>query len=75
MQQEVLNNHDEKHQAEMQMLCAQLSEVSEEKEQEFLARKMMEVELRNRATDLSRRITTLEADLYTKKEETKIKVT
>lgn len=74
LQQEVLSNHDEKHQTEMQMLRTQLLEASEEKEREFSARKTMEKELRNRAAELSGRLTTLEAELCAKKEENKTKV-
>lgn len=74
MQHEILSNHDNKHQTETQMLHSQLFEVSEEKDREISARKIMETELRNRAAELSRRITILESDLPTKKEENKIKV-
>jgi len=74
LQQEVLNDHDGKHQAEMQLLRSQLLEVSEEKEQEISVRKIMETELRNRATELTKRVATLEAELCAKKEENKIQV-
>jgi hypothetical protein len=69
-----MNNHDGKHQTEMQLLRSQLLEVSEEKEQEISVRKIMETELRNRATELTKRIATLEAELCAKKEENKIQV-
>ncbi|KAH0956184.1 hypothetical protein HN011_002950 [Eciton burchellii] len=74
LQQEVMNNHDGKHQTEMQLLRSQLLEVSEEKEQEISVRKIMETELRNRATELTKRIATLEAELCAKKEENKIQI-
>ncbi|XP_070153196.1 putative leucine-rich repeat-containing protein DDB_G0290503 isoform X1 [Polyergus mexicanus] len=71
LQQEIINNHDNKHQAEAQLLRSQLLEVSEEKEREISMRKTMETELRNHATELSRRIIALEAELCAKKEENK----
>lgn len=74
LQQEIINNHDDKHQAEAQLLRSQLLEVSEEKEQEISMRKTMEIELRNHATELSRRIIILEAELCAKKEEKKTMV-
>lgn len=74
MQQEVLNNHDKKHEAETQILRSQLLKVSEEKEREFLVRKTIESELRNRAAELSKRITTLEIELCAKKEQNKMRV-
>ncbi|KMQ89388.1 hyaluronan mediated motility receptor [Lasius niger] len=71
LQQEIIGNHDDKHQAEVQLLRFQLLEASEEKEREISIRKTMETELRNRATELSRKITALEAELCAKKEENK----
>ncbi|KAL6448406.1 hypothetical protein ACFW04_000378 [Cataglyphis niger] len=71
LQQEIINNHDDKHQAEAQLLRSQLLEVSEEKEREISMRKAMETDLRNHATELSRRIIVLEAELCAKKEENK----
>lgn len=74
MQQEIISNHDDKHQAEVQLLRFQLLEVSEEKEREISTRKTMETELRNRVAELLRKITILEAELYAKKEENKTMV-
>lgn len=74
LQQEIINNHDDKHQAEAQLLRSQLLEVSEEKEREISMRKTMETDLRNHATELSRRIIALEAELCAKKEENKTMV-
>lgn len=74
LQQEIIGNHDDKHQAEAQLLRFQLLEASEEKEREISIRKTMETELRNRATELSRKITALEAELCAKKEENKTMV-
>lgn len=74
LQQEVLNNHDKKHEAETQILRSQLLEMSEEKEREFSARKTIESELRNRAAELSKRITTLEVELCAKKKQNKMRV-
>jgi len=71
---DVINNHDDKHQVEMQTLRSQLLEMTKEKEQEISSRKAMEKELRSRATELSKGITTLEAELNAKKEENRIKV-
>ncbi|CAK9832862.1 hypothetical protein ANTRET_LOCUS9634 [Anthophora retusa] len=67
LQQEVLNSHDEKHQAEIEHLREHLLEVSEEKEREIEARRIMEVDLRSRVTDFSRRVTALETELAQKK--------
>lgn len=67
LQQEVLNSHDEKHQAEIERLREHLLEVSEEKEREIEARRIMEVDLRSRVTDFSRRVTALETELAQKK--------
>lgn len=74
MQQEVLNNHDKKYEAETQKLCSQLLKVSEEKEREFSARKTIESELRSRAAELSKRITILETELFAKKEQNRKRV-
>lgn len=74
LQQEIMNNHDNKHEEEMKLLRSQLLQVSEEKEQEISIRKLMETELRNRAAELVKRIGTLEAELCAKKEENKIHV-
>lgn len=74
LQQDVINNHDDKHQAEMQRLRSQLLEMSKEKEREISTRKVMETELRNRVAELSKGITILEAELHAKKEETRAKV-
>jgi len=74
LQQEIINNHDDKHQTEVQLLRSQLLEASEEKEREISTRKTMETELRNRATELSRRIIALEAELCAKKKENKTTV-
>lgn len=68
LQQEVLNGHDEKYQVEVEHLRSQLLEVSEEKEREIEARKIMEGDLRNRVTEFSKRVTALEIELITKKE-------
>nr|XP_033332261.1 hyaluronan mediated motility receptor-like [Megalopta genalis] len=67
LQLEVLNNQDEKHQAEMMRLRCQFLEISEEREHEFRARKMIESDLRSRIEDLTKRITKLESDLQNKK--------
>ncbi|XP_076750292.1 uncharacterized protein LOC143423101 [Xylocopa sonorina] len=67
LQQEVLNGHDEKYQAEGELLRCQLLEVSEEKEREIEARKIMEGDLRNRIMDFSKRVTALESELANKK--------
>ncbi|XP_032668210.1 hyaluronan mediated motility receptor-like isoform X2 [Odontomachus brunneus] len=75
LQQEVLNNHDKKHEAETQIFRSQLLEMSEEKEREFSARKTIESELRNRAAELSKRITTLEVELCAKKKQNKMRMT
>ncbi|XP_011341570.2 hyaluronan mediated motility receptor isoform X1 [Ooceraea biroi] len=74
LQQEIMNNHDNKHEVEMKLLRSQLLEVSEEKEQEISVRKLMETELRNRAAELVKRIGTLEAELCAEKEENKIRI-
>ncbi|XP_076382680.1 uncharacterized protein LOC117223832 isoform X2 [Megalopta genalis] len=67
LQLEVLNNQDEKHQAEMMRLRCQFLEISEEREHEFRARKMIESDLRSRIEDLTKRITKLESELQNKK--------
>ncbi|XP_017797874.1 PREDICTED: putative leucine-rich repeat-containing protein DDB_G0290503 [Habropoda laboriosa] len=67
LQQEVLNGHDEKHQAEIEHLRCHLLEVSEEKEREIEARRIMEGDLRSRITDFSKRVTALESELANKK--------
>jgi len=74
LQQDVINNLDDKHQAEMQTLRSQLLEMTKEKEQEISTRKAMETELRNRVAELSKGLTKLEAELCTKKEESRTKV-
>lgn len=74
LQQDVINSHDDKHQAEMQTFRSQLLEMTKEKEREILSRKAMETELRSRAAELLKGITTLEAELYAKKEENRTKV-
>lgn len=74
LQQDVINNHDCQHQADMQTLRSQLLEITKEKEQEISMRKAMETELRSRAAELSKGIMTLEAELYAKKQEDKTKV-
>ncbi|XP_018362997.1 PREDICTED: hyaluronan mediated motility receptor-like isoform X2 [Trachymyrmex cornetzi] len=74
LQQDVINGHDDKHQIEMQTLRSQLLEMTKEKEREILSRKAMEKELRSRATELSKGITTLEAELNAKKEENRTKI-
>ncbi|TGZ32605.1 Uncharacterized protein DBV15_08939 [Temnothorax longispinosus] len=74
LQQDVINNHDDKHQAELQVLRSQLLEMTKEKEQEISTRKVIETELRSRAAELSKRITTLEAELSAKKEENRTKI-
>ncbi|OAD52380.1 Laminin subunit alpha-2 [Eufriesea mexicana] len=67
LQQEVLHGYDERHQTEVKHLRCQLSEVSEEKEREIEARKIMEGDLRNRIADFSKRIVGLESELAEKK--------
>lgn len=74
LQQDVINNHDEKHQVERQILQTQLLEISEEKEREISTRKATETELRNYIAELSKKITTLETELRAKKEENRTKV-
>lgn len=74
LQEEIINNHDDKHQTEVQLLRSQLLEVSEEKEREISIQKAIETELKNRATELSRRIIALEAELCAKKKENKTTV-
>lgn len=74
LQDEIINNHDDKHQTEVQLLRSQLLEASEEKEHEISTRKAIETELRNRITELSRRIIALETELCTKKKENKTMV-
>ncbi|XP_011698345.1 PREDICTED: hyaluronan mediated motility receptor-like isoform X2 [Wasmannia auropunctata] len=74
LQQEVINSHDDKHQAEMQTLRSQLLEITKEKEREISTRKAMEMDLRNRAAELSKGITTLEIELQAKKEENRAKI-
>ncbi|XP_018309470.1 hyaluronan mediated motility receptor isoform X2 [Mycetomoellerius zeteki] len=74
LQQDVINSHDDKHQAEMQTFRSQLLEMTKEKEREILSRKAMETELRSRAAELLKGITTLEAELYAKKEENRTKI-
>lgn len=56
------------------MLRSQLLEMSKEKEHEFLARKSIESILRDRAAELSKRITTLEVELHAKKKQNKMRV-
>lgn len=68
-----MNSHDCKYQAEMQTLRSELLEITKEKEQEISTRKIMETELRNRAAELSKGVTTLEAELYAKKQEDRTK--
>ena len=67
MQQEILNDYDEKHQMEAKHLRCQLSEVLEEKEREIQARKTIEGDLRNRIADFSKRIVALESELIDRK--------
>ncbi|KAK1138109.1 hypothetical protein K0M31_002594 [Melipona bicolor] len=67
MQQEILNDYDEKHQLEAKHLRCQLSEVLEEKEREIQARKTIEGDLRNRIADFSKRIVALESELINRK--------
>ncbi|CAD1468961.1 unnamed protein product, partial [Heterotrigona itama] len=67
MQQEILNDYDEKHQIEVKHLRCQLSEVLEEKEREIQARKTIEGDLRNRIADFSKRIVALESELIDKR--------
>ncbi|XP_043527976.1 hyaluronan mediated motility receptor-like isoform X1 [Frieseomelitta varia] len=67
MQQEILNDYDEKHQMEAKHLRCQLSEVLEEKEREIQARKTIEGDLRNRIADFSKRIVALESELINSK--------
>lgn len=74
LQREVMNNHDNQHQVDMTLLRSQLLQVSEEKGQEISVRKVMEIELRNRAAELARRIESLETELCAKKEENKMRV-
>lgn len=74
LQQEVINNCNEKHQAEMETLRSQLLEITKKREQEISMRKTMETELRSRATELTKGITTLEVEFHAKKEESRIKV-
>lgn len=74
LQQDVVNNHDCKYQTDMQILRSQLLDITKEKEQEISTRKAMETELRTRAAELSKGITTLEAELYAKRQEDKTKV-
>jgi len=58
----------------MQILRSQLLEITKEKEREISLRKAMETELRSRAAELSKGLTTLEAELQAKKKENRIKV-
>ncbi|XP_011877413.1 PREDICTED: hyaluronan mediated motility receptor-like isoform X4 [Vollenhovia emeryi] len=74
LHQGVLNDHDENHQAEIQSLRYKLLEMTEEKEREISTRKAMEMELRNRAAELVKGITTLEAELCAKREEDGAKI-
>ncbi|KYN07338.1 Laminin-like protein epi-1, partial [Cyphomyrmex costatus] len=74
LQQDVINSHDDKHQAEMQTLRSQLLEITKEKEREILTRKAMETELRSRAAELSKGITILEVELNAKKEQNRTKI-
>lgn len=71
---EVLNDHDEKHQAEMEIFRRQLLEAFEEKERDFATRKTMEIEFKKQVTELLEKVTELENILYSKKQEYKTKV-
>ncbi|XP_076301100.1 uncharacterized protein LOC143219137 isoform X2 [Lasioglossum baleicum] len=74
LQLEVLNNQDQKHQAEIMRLRCQFLEVSEEKEREFNARRTIESDLRSRIEDLTKRIAKLESELEKKKQDNKEKI-
>ncbi|XP_015191840.1 PREDICTED: hyaluronan mediated motility receptor-like [Polistes dominula] len=68
LQQEVLDNHDERHQAEANELRTKLLDISREKEEEISARRTVEKELRNRVAELSERILHLESEFAKKTE-------
>ncbi|XP_046838595.1 hyaluronan mediated motility receptor-like isoform X2 [Vespa crabro] len=63
LQQEVLDNHDERHQAEADELRSKLLDMSREKEQEISARRTLENELRKRVAELLEKISFLENEL------------
>ncbi|XP_076182393.1 uncharacterized protein LOC143154297 [Ptiloglossa arizonensis] len=67
LQQDVLNDHVEKHQFELEHLRCQLLEVSKEKEREIEARNAIEEELRSRIANFTNRIATLESESISKK--------
>ncbi|XP_035732048.1 hyaluronan mediated motility receptor-like isoform X1 [Vespa mandarinia] len=63
LQQEVLDNHDERHQAEADELRSKLLDMSREKEQEISTRRTLENELRKRVAELLEKISFLENEL------------
>lgn len=63
LQQEVLDNHDERHQAEADELRSKLLDMSREKEQEISARRTLENELRKRVAELLEKVSLLETEL------------
>lgn len=63
LQQEILNDHDEKHQAEVARLRNQLLEATEEREKEIAAANTTVEELNNRLADCTKRINILELEL------------
>ncbi|KAK2583461.1 hypothetical protein KPH14_009431 [Odynerus spinipes] len=74
LQQEVLDNHDERHQTEVHMLRSKLLDMSSEKELEISTRRATENELRKRIAELSEKISVLEAELANKTETSQITI-
>ncbi|KAI4504568.1 hypothetical protein M0802_000118 [Mischocyttarus mexicanus] len=74
LQQEVLDNHDERHQAEADELRSKLLDMSREKEEEISARRIVESELRKRVAELSEKIFHLESEVAKKTESNHITI-
>ncbi|XP_043669772.1 hyaluronan mediated motility receptor-like isoform X2 [Vespula pensylvanica] len=74
LQQEVLDNHDERHQVEAEELRSKLLDMSREKEQEISARRILENELRKRVAELLEKISLLESELARKTEKNQIAI-
>ncbi|XP_014616668.1 PREDICTED: hyaluronan mediated motility receptor-like isoform X2 [Polistes canadensis] len=74
LQQEVLDNHDERHQAEVNGLRSKLLDISREKEEEIFARRTVESDLRKRVAELSEKILHLESEMAKKAETNQIMI-
>ncbi|XP_043505603.1 myosin-9-like isoform X2 [Polistes fuscatus] len=68
LQQEVLDNHDERHQAEANELRSKFFDMLKEKDEEIKTRKKLENELRKRVAELSEKILHLESEMAKKTE-------